>query len=364
MNICYYSNSSDYGGAEKYLETLAIGCVENGFNCAVILRRDNIRFQESLHRSNLRWYKVNGFRDLFKKLKKIKPDFFHINLPGPWGAHGVATLSKIAGVKNIITTEHLPMFGPSIRHSPLKHLDTIFIDRVITVSYENKPYLEIIHKIKPEKISVVHNGIDTDLFDVTNVSKSPVNFRERYKIASEDFVYGIVGRITEQKGHKIALKSFSQMVKKHDDVKLMIIGDGELQKEMIDIAQRKGIDSKVIFAGFQKDMPAVYAALNVLLMPSTFEALPLTLLEAMSMGIPAIASRINGIPEVIENEKNGFLIPPQKWESLFLKMEQLYHDPGLTYSLSKASIKKIRKNFSIKQMVSNTISIYRELSRT
>lgn len=361
MNICYYSSASGYGGAEKYLETLAVGCLNQGFSCTVILSQHNKRFQESLQRNNLSWYKINGFNDLIKTIKNIKPDFIHINLPGPWGAHGIALLSKIAGVKNIVTTEHLPMFGPSVRHSPIKYFDTKFIDRTITVSYENQLYLETIHKIKAEKISVVHNGIDTELFDIGRLDSSVLNFKKHFNILPTDFVFGIVGRITEQKGHRFALKAFSQIVERYNDVKLIIIGDGELQQEMIEITKENNMGSQVIFAGFQSNMPPVYAGLDVLLMPSLFEALPLTLLEAMSTGTPAIASEVNGIPEVIKNNTNGLLVPSKNHQILMKNMELLYQNRSLVSLLGKAAVETVKKQFSITQMVYKTIEVYEKV---
>jgi len=369
LDVCYYSSATGYGGAEKYLETLMVGCVDSGLDCLMIVNSDNKRFQAELDGCKAPYiaidmgaYKPSMYVQIFNILTKRRPTLLHINLPGPWGGALVACIARMSGIKSIVTTEHLPMFGPSLRHSPIKKLDNRFIDRVITVSYENVRYLKNLHQIKKEKIDVVHNGVDIDQFTMANNKDERLLTRKNYGFVQSDLVFGIVGRITEQKGHQYAIHAVAKLRKKYPAIKVAILGDGELMESCKELVENLNIESQVSFIGFQSDMQRAYRTLDALLMPSTFEALPLTLLEAMASGVPVVASNINGIPEVIEDGVNGFLVPPTDINALVNRIELIYNDRSLLYQMGVAARKTIALRFSLRKMIIDTVLVYRKAS--
>jgi len=368
-DVCFFSSASGYGGAEKYLETLMVGCTGSGLDCLMIVNSDNLRFQSELDSCGASYiaidmdaYKPNMYVQMFSILKKYSPVLLHINLPGPWGGGLVACTARLSGIKSIVTTEHLPMFGPSIRHSPIKRLNGIFINRTITVSYENVQYLKNIHHIKQERIDIVHNGIDIDQFAVAGNKDERARLRQESGFTESDFVFGIVGRITEQKGHQYAIRALSELSKKYPEIKIAVFGDGELMNNCKDMVASLKLKSQVSFTGFQSDMQKVYKTLDALLMPSTFEALPLTLLEAMASGVPAIASNINGIPEVVRDGVNGLLVPPADIGALVNGIELIYNDRDLLNKMGVAARNTIELEFSLEKMVRDTISVYEKVS--
>ena len=368
-DVCFFSSASGYGGAEKYLETLMVGCTGSGLDCLMIVNSDNLRFQSELDSCGASYiaidmdaYRPNMYVQMFSILKKYSPVLLHINLPGPWGGGLVACTARLSGIKSIVTTEHLPMFGPSIRHSPIKRLNGIFINRTITVSYENVQYLKNIHHIKQERIDIVHNGIDIDQFAVAGNKDERARLRQESGFTESDFVFGIVGRITEQKGHQYAIRALSELSKKYPEIKIAVFGDGELMNNCKDMVASLKLKSQVSFTGFQSDMQKVYKTLDALLMPSTFEALPLTLLEAMASGVPAIASNINGIPEVVRDGVNGLLVPPADIGALVNGIELIYNDRDLLNKMGVAARNTIELEFSLEKMVRDTISVYEKVS--
>lgn len=367
-DVCFFSSASGYGGAEKYLETLMVGCIGSGLDCLMIVNSDNARFQSELDSCGafyvaieMNAYKPNMYVQIFSILKKHSPVLLHINLPGPWGGGLIACTARLSGIKSIVTTEHLPMFGPSIRHSPIKKLDGIFINRTITVSYENVQYLKSIHHIKQERIDVVHNGIDIDQFTVASNKDERARLRQNSGFTESDYVFGIVGRITEQKGHQYAIRALSELSKKYPEIKIAVFGDGELMNNCKDLVASLKVKSQVSFPGFQGDMQKVYKTLDALLMPSTFEALPLTLLEAMASGVPVIASNINGIPEVIRDGVNGLLVPPADVGALVNGIELICNDRDRLKKMGIAARKTIELEFSLEKMVRDTISVYEKI---
>lgn len=357
-SIWFYSSAAGYGGAEVYLENVALGCKERGYKCSIIVNKNNSRYIESLKNKSIDYYAIplNGEYDvrhyisLFKLLKKGAPDIFHVNLPGPWNAQLVTLVSKLAGTRYCVSTEHLPMFGPSIRHSLFKFIDTLILDRCIAVSEDNVHYLKKLHAMPNHKIDVVHNGIDENKFNVCDEDKD-----------KDDFVLGIVGRLTEQKGHKYAVEAMRDLVVSCNKIKLYIYGDGELYDVLIDQVKELGLQDVVVFHGFVSNMSEVYCNIDLLVMPSTFEALPLTLLESMASSVPVIASKINGIPEVIDEGIDGMLIEPGDIEGLVKCVSELVNNHMKMDSYKKACREKIITKFTLNHMVDNTIRVYKSL---
>lgn len=148
------------------------------------------------------------------------------------------------------------------------------------------------------------------------------------------------------------------LCKKYDDLVLSIYGDGELLDECKSQVNKLALNEKVIFHGFVSDMPNVYQNIDVLLMPSTFEALPLTLLESMASGVPAIASNINGIPEIIDNNKDGILIQPKVPQEIINSLDKILSDKNQVIEMAKAARDKIEDHYSLEIMVKNTINVY------
>lgn len=240
-------------------------------------------------------------------------------------------------------------------------------DRVIAVSEKVKSDIRpfIIHK---SRIEVITNGIDCAAFSApaqrikdkglrikqsqdsssfTPHPSSSQNLRSEFGLDDKDVVIGIVGRLARQKGHEYLLRAFAKLLAKDEglmikdqerennssfiphplSLKLLIVGDGALDDELKDLCRELNlsftdladvvsspesrIPNPVIFAGVQTDMPAVYNMLDILVMPSLEEGLPMVLLEAMSAGVPVVTTPVGQIPEIIKDGETGFLVEPR-----------------------------------------------------
>jgi glycosyltransferase involved in cell wall biosynthesis len=185
--------------------------------------------------------------------------------------------------------------------------------------------------------------------------------RLRLRLHSSDLAFGIVGRLTRQKGHTYALEAFSQISSRFPNAKLVIVGSGELEHDLRQFASELNLANQVTFAGFLNDMPSVYAAIDILVMPSLFEGLPFSLIEAMSMGRPVIASAVNGIPEIVKNGRNGILIPPRSSQALAEAIKDICGNQTLLLDMGKAAAHTVRTDFSIERMCSATRALYLEM---
>ncbi len=162
----------------------------------------------------------------------------------------------------------------------------------------------------PLKSSIVANGIEIERF-TTPLDRDLV--RQSFAIAPTEFVFGNVGRLHEQKGHKFLLHAFAALA---DRARLLIIGDGDLHAELSLLADELQIGDRVVFLGARTDICEFLAAIDAFVLPSLWEGQPIALLEALASGKYCIATAVDGIPEIIEPGVNGELVAPQHIEAL------------------------------------------------
>lgn len=138
------------------------------------------------------------------------------------------------------------------------------------------------------KVTILPNAIDPERFKYNEAARNEI--RKKYGIAEDDFVIGHVGRFYPEKNHEFIIKMFSEYLQSHSNCKLLLVGNGPLQNKIQNIVNQKGLGDKVIFAGLQKDVVGFYCAMDVLLLPSTREAFPMTLVEVQYNGLPCVVS--------------------------------------------------------------------------
>lgn len=159
--------------------------------------------------------------------------------------------------------------------------------------------------VKKGKVVVLPNAIDPERFKFSETARQEI--RARYGIKDDDFVIGHVGRFYPEKNHKFIIELFSEYSRHHSHCKLLLAGNGPLQAEIQNLVNQKGLGDKVIFSGLQKDVVGFYGAMDVLLLPSTREAFPMTLVEAQYNGLPCLVSA--AVPKETAITDNVFPLP-------------------------------------------------------
>ena len=152
---------------------------------------------------------------------------------------------------------------------------------------------------------ILPNAIDPDRFKFCETARREI--RAKYGIAEDDFVVGHVGRFFPEKNHKFIIDLFSEYSQNHSCSKLLLVGNGPLQAEIQNLVKQQGLENKVIFAGLQKNVVGFYCAMDVLLLPSTREAFPMTLVEAQYNGLPCLVSA--AVPKETAITDNVFPLP-------------------------------------------------------
>jgi len=236
--------------------------------------------------------------------------------------------------------------------------------RVVTVSAAYKRLLESVG-IGSSMIRVVPNAIDPASFR----DQSPRlvrELREQLGLTSGSRMILAVGRLSAEKGHIHLIKALASLRRNHPeyDASLVIVGDGPEQHLLTRAARSLGVSERLTLAGHVGDPRAYYLAADVLALPSLMEGSPNVLLEAMTAGIPIVATRVGGVPEMIENEVNGLLVEPSDFGSLSTAMHNVFSVPGLSGKLAQNGKSVAATFYSPAARTRVLIDLYHDLVRT
>jgi glycosyltransferase involved in cell wall biosynthesis len=175
-------------------------------------------------------------------------------------------------------------------------------------------------------------------------------------------VIGVAGRLVPVKGHVHLLRAAALLRSAWPAFRIEIAGEGPLRVELQDEVRRLGLESHVTFLGWRADMDAALARWNALVQPSLEEGFGMAALEAMAAGLPVVATRVGGLPELVEHGATGLLVAPADPSALALAIERLLQDPDLASAMGAAGRKRAAECFSVERMVSATSEIYAALT--
>ena len=287
----------------------------------------------------------------FKLLREIKPAILHsYNLP-TIEYHPIAWL---AGVKGHIHAEHGRDIGDpqglNKKHNLLRKFMSNFIQRYVCVSADLHQWLLSTVGISDKKALLIQNGINTERFN-------------RPKNASKQLRFAIVARITPVKDHQNLLQAFTLLNEElgsENMPQLAIVGDGEQRAQLEQYCQEHAL-STVDFLGARDDIEQILSQTDVFVLSSIAEGIPMTILEAMSAKTPIVATRVGGIPEVVEDSKEGFLVEPRNAAALAKGLLRYINQPELIVEHGENARVKILKSFNEKHMVQAYLEQYETL---
>jgi glycosyltransferase involved in cell wall biosynthesis len=210
------------------------------------------------------------------------------------------------------------------------------------------------------RIFVVPYGVDLKRF---NPAEKGETFKKRFNYGDARIIL-TVGRLNYQKGFQYLLKAMPIILRHIRDVKLVIVGDGELWSYLRNLSSSLGLSDNVIFAGslHQSKIPDAYASADVFVLPSLFESLGISLLEAQAMGKPVVATRVGGAPEALAEDKSGILVEPKKPNDLAEAIIKLLRDQNLANSMGQYARKFMENNFDLEKSVDRVFELYERSS--
>jgi glycosyltransferase involved in cell wall biosynthesis len=357
------------GGAEKALVDLALQLDRTRFNVSVCATRYTGNYQPALDAAGVptyvlgrktRWemHKILGLVGL---LRRRRVHILHTHMFGSnsWGR----VLGRLAGVPVIVAHEHWSS-KPS-HEIVVDRLLYRLSDRILVASKASKQVVMQLEGIPGHGITPVYNGVDTAEFALTT-SEGRLEARMEIGLPPTGLLVGTLGRLSPDKGGQDdLLRAVKGLVSGGCDVRLLVVGDGPLRPRLEQLTAELGIGERVLFAGQRSgpEVPRLLGAMDIFVLPSHKEALPIALLEAMATGLPVVATRVGGVPEIVEDGENGILVPPAAPEAIEGALRTLARDTAMAERLGRAARAHIEAEFTLDRMTRRVEGIYEELAR-
>jgi glycosyltransferase involved in cell wall biosynthesis len=300
---------------------------------------------------------------LYILIRREKPHIVHTHTAKAGFLGRVA--ARLAGVPVIVHTFHGHVlhgyYGP-MKNELLRRVEQSLAwvtDRLVTVSEQVKNELVGYGIAKAEKISVVPLGFDLDPF--LNSHAQQGEFRREMGLSDEHKLVGIVGRIFPIKNHALFLESAARIAAQEPAARFVVVGDGVFRPNLENQARELGITDRVLFTGWRRDLPRIYADLNVLVVSSDNEGTPVSAIEAMASSCPVVATRVGGLPDLIQDQKTGRLVPPRDAAALAGAVLGLLNNPQTACELGQNAMEAVRQRFTVQRLLSDMDHLYTEL---
>lgn len=273
--------------------------------------------------------------------------------------------SKILQVPVVIYTPHAFSFfsnNGSIRrlfHVYLEKLAAKFCDSIICVSQSEKRTAVGFNVAPENKFKVIPNAIN--LRRIKSAQK--IDLSEKYPeiIRNSDIIISTVGRLSFQKAPDLFVKAASIVAKKFDNAKFFYIGQGELRKSVEKLALKLGLNSRIIFTGYRNDVLDILKSSHIFVLCSRYEGLPYSILEAMALKLPVVATDVTGTSELVITNKTGILVPPENTDAIAQAMIYLIRHPEKRIKLGLAGYTHVFENHNLKTMIHSTEQFYKAM---
>jgi glycosyltransferase involved in cell wall biosynthesis len=374
--ILHIITSIDNGGAENHLKELVLNQVNN-YSVFLIYFKGNNYHRQDLEKNGVKVFKITfvnkniflfilNFFKLVKIFKKINPEIVHCHL---WLSEIYGILLKIFFTKKfkLVISKHLDSYIFEASFGRRKFFNGIFIekiilkysDHIIFISKSVKNYFFKNIYLKKKKFSIIHYGINIKNFKKFDLKLLSVLLK-KYHISKNTKIIGCVARHVEQKKIDMLIKSYAKFSKDNPQIasKLIIIGRGKLTSNLKILARQLMISEKIIWVPYAKQINLYYQLFDVFCLTSEYEGFGLVLLEALSFGLPVVATKSGSIPEIIKNKKNGYLVMQNDINKFSQRIKDCL-DLSELINFKKKQINFIKKNFLLNKVFLKTEKIYK-----
>jgi len=374
FSILYVITKLELGGAQRQLLSLIRDIIKENRNIFLFTARDGFLVSEAVSIDGLRIKKskflerpINIFKDILSIseiyffIKRNKIEIVHTNSSKAGIIGRIA--AKLAGVKIIIHTVHgwsfndCQFFLKRWLFIQLERLTAGFTTKIIVVSEHDKQR-GLINRIGTEdRYELIRYGINYNDFIV----KSDKSIKKELSIPEEHLVVGMVACFKPQKSPQDFVKLACITGKILPNIKFVLIGDGILRPYLNSLIKNLNLEENIVLTGWRTDIPRMLSVIDVFVLTSLWEGLPITALEAMASGNPVLATDTGGIKEVIEEGVNGYLVPPKSIERMSVKLSDLLKDNNLRKRIGENARNNLNSDFTIDNMVGKNKRLYEYL---
>ena len=368
--ILFVITKSNWGGAQRYVYDMAVAAARAGMEASVALggngplaaklRESGIPIFpiDSLGRDISLTRDTRSFSALTEIIRKVQPDVLHLNSSKIGGLGALA--GRRCGVRNIIFTAHGWAFNEcrpwwqKLVIRALAYTTVALSHRTIAVSnamYRNTWYMLGVRK----KIVIIPNGINPPHFlprADARIALLP-NLPHSYTTW-----IGTIAELHPTKCIDMAIEAFALFAKKFPQTALVVIGEGEKRKELEAQIAKHDLQDRIFLVGHKHEAARLLKAFDIFTLPSRSEGLAYVLIEAGFAELPVVATRVGGIPEIIEHQRTGLLVRPRDPQDLAEKLQTLIEQPRTRATLAHNLHQKVTAQFSLRHMVEKTLAVY------
>jgi glycosyltransferase involved in cell wall biosynthesis len=372
IKVCHLISGDLWAGAEAQISMLLsqLSKEKHLENFALIYNQG--RLAEELKRLNISLYileeKKNNPVKLFIKtyrwLKHQDVDLVHSHR---YKENVIGSLAaKMGGIHHIIRTYH-GMPEPFGGFKNIKYKSYIFLDylvsrllvkQIITASFDMKKKLD--PKLGEKKVVSIPNSVNLGSLEI---KKPPRRVREMLGVDSDCRIIGSAGRLVPIKGYQVFLKAAQLIKKKESKVKFLIVGDGPEKSNLERLADQLKISGDFLFLGHREDILDIINAMDIFVLTSFHEGIPMVLLEAMGLEKPVVATNVGGIPEVVTDQVSGVLVKPNDPESLAERIVSLMQNRKVREKMGSEAKRIIAEYFTTERMAKRVLEIYESMVR-
>ena len=370
--ILYIITKSNWGGAQRYVYDMAMGISKNGYE-AVVALGGNGTLKEKLGGAGIRTITIPNlernvnifsewkvFFDLLKIYRIERPNVIHLNSSKIGGLGALA--GRFAKIKRIIFTVHGWAYKEDrnfISRKIIKFLSwltIIFSHKTIAVSlddYRTAPKLFV-----KKKTRMIHNGISEIKFKEKSAVRNELKKYAGMSIPKGALIIGTISELHKNKGLPFMIRAVHSLIKKGYNITFFIISDGEEKIRLERFIERLGLQDKVFLTGHIDKASEFLQGFDIFTLTSVKEGLPYVLLEAGLAGLPIVATKIGGIPEIVENMKSGILVHPKNALEAERALSFLIDFKKKKEEFGNNLKEKVERDFTLEQMVADTVNLY------
>lgn len=355
INILHITASLEIGGLEILLLEFLKAFKSERYKISVCVFEENGALIQEFNDIGIEVFPVSKRKGkdylLPFKLRKLisdkKIDIVHTHNTAPWFYSGIA-VSMLKGV-HLIHTKHSNLTFDKQLLLKAEYLLSKKTDFIIADARDVFNFMKNIQKIPETKIRLIFNGVNTE------------KFTQKQETNSNKKIIATIGRLVPIKDQKTLISAFKIISQNIPQAELWLIGDGPLKEELINLTIENGILDKTKFLGSRRDIPDLLKKIDIFALISLSEGLSIGILEAMASGIPVVATRVGGNPEIVEEGVTGFLVPTQSPEELADKILSLIKNADLANSMGSKGRKRVLDFFSIQFMVKQYMALYDQI---
>lgn len=353
------------GGAERMAVHILLGLDRRRFEPAVVAysARYGSDLEQHLDRAGVKtWFLGKGpgfdprtYYHLHRVFKEFHPDIVHTHVHVMRYAFPSLMYFKprvmVHTVHNIAECEIEP------RARWLQHL--AYRRGVIPVAVAREVAATVEHVYGIGNCRVVWNCIPTELYGSPQVPREV--WRAKQGFLEDDILFICVARFATQKNHALMISAFARGPAANPKAHLVLAGQGVLRAELQVHVNELGLTNRVHFLGLRRDIPDVLGAADIFVLSSDYEGNPLSVIEAMAAGLPVVSTAVGGVPELLQNGKEGFIVQPGRVEEFSEAMVTLLNDSTLRRTMGTAAAVRARENFDVSAMVRAYEELYDEI---